>query len=83
MRAGIRFFDQGGKNMQKIINITGMACAGCASKVKKALEAVPGVKSVNVELAEKRAVVDVEGVADQVLLDTVNAIGKYKAESIA
>lgn len=69
--------------MQKIINITGMACAGCAAKVKKALEAVPGVKSVNVELAEKRAVVDVEGVADQVLLDTVNAIGKYKAESIA
>ena len=69
--------------MQKIINITGMACAGCASKVKKALEAVPGVKSVNVELAEKRAVVDVEGVADQVLLDAVNAIGKYKAESIA
>ena len=83
MSAGIRFFDQGGKNMQNIINITGMACAGCASKVKKALEAVPGVKSVNVELAEKRAVVDVEGVADQVLLDTVNAIGKYKAESIA
>ena len=69
--------------MQKIINITGMACAGCASKVKKALEAVPGVKSVNVELAEKRAVVDVEGVADQVLLDTVTASGKSKAESIA
>ena len=68
--------------MQKIINITGMACAGCASKVKKALEAVPGVKSVNVELAEKRAVVDVEGVADVLLLDTVNGIGKYKAESI-
>ena len=69
--------------MEKIINITGMGCAGCAAKVKKALEAVPGVKSVNVELAEKRALVDVEGVADQVLLDTVNAIGKYKAESIA
>ena len=69
--------------MQKIINITGMACEGCAGRVKKALEAVPGVKSVNVELAAKRAIVDVEGVADQVLLDTVNAIGKYKAESIA
>ena len=69
--------------MKKIINITGMACAGCANKVKKALEAVPGVRSVDVELAAKRAIVDVEGVADQVLLDTVNAIGKYKAESIA
>ena len=50
--------------MERIIHITGMGCEGCASKVKKALEAVPGVKSVNVELAAKRAVVDVEGVAD-------------------
>lgn len=59
-----------------------MGCEGCASKVKKALEAVPGVKSVNVELATKRAVVDVEGVADGLLLDAVNAIGKYKATGV-
>ena len=69
--------------MAKIINITGMGCEGCAAKVKKALEAVPGVKSVNVELSAKRAVVEAEGVADQILLDAVNAIGKYKAESIS
>ena len=68
--------------MKRIINITGMGCEGCASKVKKALEAVPGVKSVNVELAAKRAVVDVEGVADGLLLDAVNAIGKYKATGV-
>ena len=68
--------------MNKIINITGMGCEGCAAKVKKALEAVPGVKSVNVELAAKRAVVDVEGVADAVLIDAVNAIGKYKATGV-
>ena len=68
--------------MQRIINITGMGCEGCASKVKKALESVPGVKSVNVELAAKRAVVDVEGVADGLLLDAVNAIGKYKATGV-
>ena len=68
--------------MQRIINITGMGCEGCASKVKKALEAVPGVRSVNVELAAKRAVVDVEGVADGLLLDAVNAIGKYKATGV-
>ena len=35
VRAGIKSIDQGGWNMQKIINITGMACGGCASKVKK------------------------------------------------
>ena len=68
--------------MKKIINITGMGCEGCAAKVKKALEAVPGVKSVNVELAAKRAVVEAEGVADQILLDAVNAIGKYKATGV-
>ena len=69
--------------MKKTLDMEGIACPRCEARIKKALEAVPGVKSVNVELAEKRAVVDVEGVADQVLLDTVNAIGKYKAESIA
>ena len=68
--------------MARIINITGMGCEGCAAKVKKALEAVPGVKSVNVELAAKRAVVEAEGVADQILLDAVNAIGKYKATGV-
>jgi Copper chaperone len=68
--------------MEKVIGITGMGCEGCAAKVRKALEAVPGVKSVKVELAAKRAVVEAEGVADQVLLDAVNAIGKYRAESI-
>ncbi len=68
--------------MEKVSGITGKGCEGCAAKVRKALEAVPGVKSVKVELAAKRAVVEAEGVADQVLLDAVNAIGKYRAESI-
>ena len=69
--------------MEKIINITGMGCEGCAAKVKKALEALPGVDAVKVELANKRAVVTLQdSVADQVLLDAVNAIGKYKATGV-
>ena len=69
--------------MEKIINITGMGCEGCAAKVKKALEALPAVDAVKVELAAKRAVVTLkEAVADQVLLDAVNAIGKYKATGV-
>ncbi len=69
--------------MEKIINITGMGCEGCAAKVKKALEALPAVEGVKVELAAKRAVVTLkEAVADQVLLDAVNAIGKYKATGV-
>ena len=69
--------------MEKIINITVMACEGCASKVKKALEALPGVDSCEVELAAKRAVVSLhDTVSDQALTDAVNAIGKYKVVSV-
>lgn len=69
--------------MKKIVNITGMGCEGCAAKVKKALEALPAVDSVKVELAAKRAVVTLkEAVEDQTLLDAVNAIGKYKATGV-
>ena len=69
--------------MQKIINITGMGCEGCAAKVKKALEAVPGVENVKVELAAKRAVVTLsQALTDEALIGAVNAIGKYKATSV-
>ena len=41
------------------------------------------LEGVKVELAAKRAVVTLkEAVADQVLLDAVNAIGKYKATGV-
>ena len=63
--------------MEKIINITGMACEGCASKVKKALEALPGVDSCEVELVSLH-----DTVSDQALTDAVNAIGKYKVVSV-
>ena len=69
--------------MEKIVNITGMGCEGCATKVKNALEALPGVDRCEVELAEKRAVVTLhDTVSDQSLLDAVNAIGKYKATGV-
>lgn len=69
--------------MEKIINITGMGCEGCAEKVKKALEALPGVDSVKVELSAKRAIATLhDTVSDRALIDAVNAIGKYKATSV-
>ena len=42
--------------MQKIINITGMACAGCASKVKKAKQTVKAItiKSRNGKVSYKK-----------------------------
>ena len=39
------------------IPVSGMTCGGCAGRVTRALEAVEGVTSAKVLLAEKRAVV--------------------------
>lgn len=47
--------------MQKItIDIKGMSCMGCVKSVKAALEAVEGVKSVDVSLEAANATVELE-----------------------
>lgn len=38
-----------------VINVEGMHCENCVGKVRKALEGVKGVTSVDVSLAEKKA----------------------------
>jgi len=38
------------------MNVTGMTCGGCVSKVTKALKAVPGVGHVDVSLPGKASV---------------------------
>ena len=43
---------------KSIFPVTGMTCASCVSHVKKALASVPGVVSVNVNLASEKATVD-------------------------
>jgi copper chaperone len=43
--------------IETIIKIEGMACAHCKMAVEKALKAVTGVTSVQVDLAKKEAVV--------------------------
>jgi copper chaperone CopZ len=48
------------------IKIAGMHCEGCVSGIKRALDAVPGVQSVVVELAAQRALV--AGAADHAAL---------------
>ncbi len=39
----------------ELLNITGMSCGGCSSKVEHALKAVKGVDDVVVSLANKEA----------------------------
>ncbi len=68
--------------MKKEIVISGMMCEHCAAHVKNALETVTGVKSVQVILADKKAIVESEGnVENSALGDAVTKAG-YKVVSI-
>lgn len=61
--------------------VQGMRCASCVGRVEKALQDVPGVGSVSVNLATDEAFVEWSGVArsPQVLLDAVRSAG-YTAD---
>ncbi len=48
--------------MNKSINVRGMTCEHCRASVTKAIQAVPGVRSVHVDLAGGKA--DWTGEAD-------------------
>lgn len=63
-------------NMTKTIKIEGMACGGCSSRVKAALEAVEGVVSAEASHETKQAVVTLSAdVADEVLKKAVEDKG--------
>lgn len=58
--------------IKKYIGIEGMVCENCSDHVKKALEAVPGVKKANVSLMDNEAKVELsQPVDDEVLLKAV------------
>ncbi|WP_427340049.1 heavy-metal-associated domain-containing protein [Caloranaerobacter sp. DY30410] len=68
--------------MKKTIVIEGMTCGHCAGRVKKELESVCGVKAANVDVAEKKAVVELaHEVDDSKLIKAVEEAG-YEAVSI-
>ena len=59
---------EGEETMSKRINVEGMMCQHCVKHVHDALQNVPGVKSVDVSLEEKRALVECDGsVSDDAL----------------
>ncbi|MBN3800766.1 copper ion binding protein, partial [Burkholderia sp. Ac-20392] len=58
------------------LDIDGMTCASCVSRVEKALEKVPGVTRASVNLATERATVDAAAnVSAAQLVDTVKQAG--------
>ena len=68
--------------MKKIIFIEGMSCGHCAGKVKSALDGVCGVKEVRIDLANKKAVVElIHDVEDTKFTSLINGLG-YEVTSI-
>ena len=62
--------------MKKTLKVSGMMCPHCEGRVKKSLEALPGVASAEVSHKKGTAVVTLDGeVADNVLVETVIAAG--------
>ena len=58
------------------LNVSGMTCAACPITVKKALEKVPGVSSVDVRFEKKQVLVtfdDAKTNADALVKATTNA----------
>ena len=68
--------------MKKTLNIEGMMCCHCEARVKKALEAIPGVSEAVASHTDGTAVVTLtEDVADDVLKNAVEA-QDYKVTGI-
>ena len=74
--------EKGEKIMTKVIGIEGMMCPHCEGRVRAALEAIPGVLTVDVSHKENRATVTAsDTVTDELLVNTVEAQG-YKVTGI-
>lgn len=69
-----------GVPVEKIeIDIEGMTCASCVTRVEKAIAAVPGVKSASVNLATERATVEVlAGSTSRATIDAAIRKAGYK-----
>lgn len=62
--------------MKKELTIEGMSCQHCVGHVETALRQVAGVRHVKVDLAQKRATVEVDGtVPDEKLKAAVEDMG--------
>ena len=67
--------------MKKKINIEGMSCNHCVMHVKNALSEVEGVKSVDVNLQGKYALVEGDNTSNEALKAAVEDAG-YEVVSI-
>ncbi|MCO6523909.1 MAG: heavy metal translocating P-type ATPase [Candidatus Schmidhempelia sp.] len=69
-------------SMKKQINIEGMTCQHCCERVKKALNSIPGVIEVVIDLSAKSATVNInEDVTMEALTTAITEVG-YEVSSI-
>ncbi len=69
--------------MEKQYTISGMTCEGCVSKVKKATEEIPGVKSVHIQLDYPQAVIEMDSEIPLDKLQTkLQSAGNYTIQQI-
>ncbi|MDF2840931.1 MAG: copper ion binding protein [Clostridia bacterium] len=62
--------------MKKQIFIEGMTCGHCSGRVEKALKALDGVVDAKVDLANKNALVEMNGsIEDSVFIETIDDAG--------
>lgn len=74
--------ETGGDRMEKTLKIGGMSCEHCVKHVKEALEGVSGVRSAEVNLKKKTAVVTLEtDVENDALIAAVTEAG-YEVKSV-
>ena len=70
--------------MKKVLKIEGMSCMHCVSTVKKALEGIPGVGMIVVDLGNKTATIEISNlVMDETLRSAVEEEGYQVIEIIS
>ncbi len=68
--------------MKKTIKIEGMSCGHCSGRVKKELEVISEVKSVEVSATENRAVVELTSEVEETRLKTAVQEAGYEVVGI-
>ena len=68
--------------MKKLLTIEGMSCGHCVMHVRSALEDVPGVKKVDVDLLKKSAMVEGDSLTDAALGAAVADAG-YRVTAVS
>ncbi len=68
--------------MKKVLSIEGMSCGHCVARVERAIAGIQGVTSVQVDLANKHAVVE-GGLLDDAQLKAAVADAGYEVVAIS